>query len=102
MLLADGHPITWSAEHDAHCFDSLRQDAMCHADDTLLYTSGHNDAGVNQTRLCKDWDALRDWATERTACYHDIELSPETQGWGDRLGHCDGGDDGLPRGSLLD
>ena len=79
---------------------------MCWASDTLLYTTGHNDAGVNQTRLCRDWDALRDWATERTACYHDYEMQkdedPGKEGWGMRLGKCDGGNDGLPRGGLLD
>jgi len=80
-----------------HCFDALRQHMMCMADDTLLYTAGHHDSGVNQTRMCSDWDALRRWATERTACYHDYE-APECE---TRWGKCDGGKDGLPVGSLL-
>lgn len=88
--------IDWRLDHDVHCFDSLRQSIMCTADDNLFYTTGHRDAGYGQVVHCKDWDALREWATERTACYHDFE--------GEAAGHwgrCDGGEDGLPRGSLL-
>ena len=69
---------------------------MCTADDNLLYATGHRDAGYGQMVQCKDWDALREWATERTSCYHDFEGSLKGH-----LGHCDGGDDGLPHGSLL-
>ena len=87
-------------EHDMHCFDSIRQHVMCAADENLLATTGHNDLGKEQVRMCKNWDLLREWATERTACYHDCEppaCEPE-----DRWNHCDDGLDGLPRGSLLD
>lgn len=84
-------------EHDLHCFDSLRQSVMCQANDELLWTSGHNDAGINQTRKCRDWDALRDWASERTSCYHDYTAPPGETRWG----KCDNGIDGLPYGSLL-
>ena len=97
-ILSSADPPAWSLEHDFHCFDAIRQQIMCHADDTLLYTTGHRDAGVNQTRQCRDWDALREWATERTACYFDYEAPIGETRWG----KCDGGDDGLPRGSLLD
>ena len=67
-------------------------------DETLLYSIGYRDTGVNQTRTCKDWDTLRQGATEHTACNHDY-LAPkgETQ-WGQR----DGGKDGLPVGSILE
>ena len=78
---------------------------MCWGSDTLLYTTGHNDAGVDQPRLYRDYDALREWATERTACYHDHERQPGNdlgyEGWGAHLRKCDGGEDGLPRGGLL-
>lgn len=97
MALAVGTVAQWPMEHDMHCFDALRQHIMCMADDTLLYTAGHHDSGVNQTRMCSDWDALRRWATERTACYYDYE-APEGE---TRWGKCDGGKDGLPVGSLL-
>jgi Domain of unknown function (DUF3328). len=84
-------------EHDLHCFDSLRQSVMCQANDELLYTTGHNDAGINQTRMCRDWDALREWATGFTSCYHDYVAPPGETKWG----KCDNGMDGLPYGSLL-
>lgn len=71
---------------------------MCAADENLLTTTGHNDLGKEQVRVCKDWDALRQWATERTACYHDLETGPDERRWN----HCDGGVDGLPEGSLLE
>jgi hypothetical protein len=88
----------WPIEHDVHCFDSLRQHIMCHADDTLMYTTGHHDAGVNQTKQCRSWDALRDWATVRSAHWKDhINPRPEGELW---WNFNDDGDDGLPRGSL--
>jgi hypothetical protein len=71
---------------------------MCTADDNLLYATGHKDAGYGQVVKCKDWDALREWATERTSCYHDFESLTSQKGY---WGKCDGGDDGLPRNSLL-
>lgn len=98
MALAAGMEPWWHAEHDMHCFDALRQQTMCMADDTLLYTRGHRDAGVNQTRMCRDWDALSQWATDRTACYHDFVPQKGQTRWE----KCDGGDDGLPVGSLLE
>ena len=98
MALAAGKEPWWHTEHDIHCFDALRQHIMCTADDTLLYTTGHRDAGTNQTRMCRNWDALNQWATEHTACYHDfVPRKGET-----RWGKCDGGQDGLPVGSLLE
>ncbi|KAH8765963.1 hypothetical protein F5883DRAFT_95744 [Diaporthe sp. PMI_573] len=88
----------WPLEHDVHCFDSLRQHVMCHADDTLLYSTGHHDAGVQQTKMCRSWDALRDWASARNAQWKDhINPRPEGEIW---WNFDDGGDDGLPRGGL--
>ena len=81
-----------------HCFDTLRQYIMCMADDTLLYSTGHRDSGVNQTRMCRDWDALRQWATEHTACYRDSPWHSGEPRWG----LCDDGIDGLPVGSILE
>ena len=98
MGLAGGSKFDWPKEHDMHCFDALRQHIMCMADSTLLYSGGHGETGVNQTLMCRDWDALRTWATEHTACYHDyIPPAGET-----RWGKCDGGQDGLPVNSLLE
>lgn len=71
---------------------------MCNVDDTLLYTTGHRDAGIGQSKMCHDWDALRDWAEERSAEYYDFE--PGTPGIeGGHLGKYHAGD-GLPVGSL--
>lgn len=65
---------------------------MCHADNTPLYTFGDNTAGDGQLHQCRDWDALREYATANSACYldtvHDVLL-------GEHFGHCDGGVDGL-------
>jgi hypothetical protein len=77
-----------------HCFDALRQYIMCNIDDTLLNTTGHRDAGHGQTKMCNDWDALRDWAEERSASYFDVE-----PGLGHRFDNYHAGD-GLPVGSL--
>lgn len=52
--LMRGEPPFWPLEHDEHYFDTLRQNAMCWASDTLLYTTGNFDAGVNQTRFCRN------------------------------------------------
>ena len=98
MALITGGELSWPLEHDMHCFDALRQHIMCMADDTLLYTEGHHDSGFGQTRMCRDWDALSQWATDRTACFHDFVGQGEEMRWG----KCDGGEDGLPKGSLLE
>jgi hypothetical protein len=46
---------------------------MCNPDDTLLWTTGHRDAGHGQKKKCQDWDALRDWTAEHTISYFDYE-----------------------------
>lgn len=100
LLIRDGKPATKPLEHAMHCFDALRQSVMCQASDELLIITGHgHQNGFNQTRLCRSWDALRDFATRNTACYWDDEL-PE--GTDSRWNMCDDGSDGLPVGSLLD
>ncbi|KAH8891091.1 hypothetical protein GQ53DRAFT_823729 [Thozetella sp. PMI_491] len=79
-------------EHDLHCFDVIRKSIVCEASDQLLVWHGEAlTLGVNQTRQCRDWSALRDWATAHTACYKDFYPGPgET-----RYGHCDDGTDGV-------
>ena len=83
-----GEAFDQPEEHDLHCFDSLRQYIMCTADENLLATTGHNDLDRNQARMCKNWDTLRDWAAERTACYHDFEPSANEGNW-PRWSKCD-------------
>ena len=65
---------------------------MCHADNTPLYTFGDNTAGNEQTHQCRSWDALRDYATENTACYRDTAHSVLLR---EHFGYCDGGVDGM-------
>ena len=65
---------------------------MCTAGDTLLYTWGRNETGDGQLRKCRDWTALRDWATANSACYRDsVDAIPIN----DHFGHCDDGTDGI-------
>lgn len=80
------YPIT----HASHCFDAIRQHVMCVADDTPLYTWGRNVAGDGQLRRCRNWDVLRDWANENTACYADLDNAE-----GGQFYSCDNGTDGL-------
>ncbi|CAD6576749.1 MAG: hypothetical protein ASARMPREDX12_000370 [Alectoria sarmentosa] len=74
LQLRDGVPLTSPVSHSLHCLNSLRQDILCAADDTPLYTSyDHPGAvGFDQPRQCRSWEALEDWANERTACWRDI------------------------------
>jgi len=86
----EDHPM----EHVLHCFEALRQSIMCQANDELLTLTGHgHERGYNQTRHCKNWDALREFASANSACYYDAPAGPI---WG----KCDGGVDGLPVGNL--
>lgn len=58
--------------HGFHCLDSLRQDTICYADDTPRYTGeGQNNetSGFHQTRQCRDWNQLEQWAKDRSSCY---------------------------------
>jgi hypothetical protein len=48
--------------------------------------------GDGQIRKCRDWDALRDFATANSACYRD---SAKQIILGDHFGYCDDGDDGI-------
>ena len=60
-------------EHVEHCLDSLLQDVYCHADDTPWYelpAEGYRDRYDKfQTRTCKSWDGLLEWADQYNACY---------------------------------
>jgi hypothetical protein len=61
-------------EHMGHCLDSLRQDIMCTADDTLMPSVVQGELGNNQVMQCRDWDALQRWAKEpeRDSCFHQV------------------------------
>jgi len=88
-----GVEFTWKpGSHIEHCFDYLIQTTMCNADTTPLYTFGDNTAGDRQVHKCKDWNALRDYATEKRACYRDTIADVPL---GDHFGYCDSGEDGV-------
>lgn len=67
----DDLPQSHTFEHSTHCLDWLRNDVMCRADDTPLYTTNSRIPanGIGQVRKCKDWSKLESWAKEHTACY---------------------------------
>jgi hypothetical protein len=58
--------------HVLHCLNTLRQDIMCKADDTLMPSENRPHAiGDQQVLQCRSWDALVSWARapERHSCY---------------------------------
>ncbi|KAH8696759.1 hypothetical protein BGW36DRAFT_298046, partial [Talaromyces proteolyticus] len=55
--------------HVAHCFDYLLQVVTCNADSHPLYTFSGTQVGYGQQHKCRDWNALRDFATEHSACF---------------------------------
>ncbi|KAF2873319.1 hypothetical protein BDV95DRAFT_592708 [Massariosphaeria phaeospora] len=86
-------PYTYQpSPHFEHCFDTLRQAIMCNADNTPLYTFGDNTAGDGQLHRCHNWDELRVFATENTACYRDTIEDVLLK---EHFGFCDDGSDGL-------
>ena len=68
------------------------QAIQCNADNTPLYTFGDNTAGDKQIHMCRDWNALRDFASKHAACYRD---STGPIALGEHFGFCDDGNDGL-------
>ena len=54
-----------------YCLDALREDIICHADDTPRYTTKGATlvTGLGQERQCRNWQKLQTWASERGACY---------------------------------
>ncbi|EME85184.1 uncharacterized protein MYCFIDRAFT_85287 [Pseudocercospora fijiensis CIRAD86] len=101
LLLYENKVPAKPLEHAMHCFDALRQSVMCQASDEVLGITGRgHTGGVSQMRWCRDWDALREMATGRSACYWDEELPAEKEG--ERWRMCDGGVDGLPVGGILE
>ena len=60
-----------SYPHLVHCMDHLLQNILCDADDTPIYTTKtkNKDARLYQTRMCRSWDKLNQWAETQTSCY---------------------------------
>lgn len=72
--LRDGHPLDFVFSHALHCLDALRQDVICFADDTPLYSSLEHPGspGVSQGRQCRSWEKLETYSHEHTSCWRDI------------------------------
>ena len=51
--------------------EALREDTLCHADDTPRYTTASDDPGTGsgQVRMCRDWTQLESWVKQYNACY---------------------------------
>ncbi|CRG86467.1 hypothetical protein PISL3812_03473 [Talaromyces islandicus] len=77
MEYRDDKPHTWDISHVTHCLHVLHEDILCYADDLPRYTgalhaeAGHHvtSSGTGEIRICRDWDQLRRWAIENSACY---------------------------------
>ncbi|KAI0448078.1 hypothetical protein F4803DRAFT_496412 [Xylaria telfairii] len=93
VLYNYNRPQLDSYTHLVHCMDHLMQNILCEADDTPFYTSTTSNitTGLGQTRMCRSWDRLTEWAEENTACFAYIN---ETQGVNDvieRFRYCSPG-----------
>ena len=78
MDFAEGNENTINPHHVYHCFDALRQDLMCNADDTPMAMHDFpNKIGNGQVRMCRDWAKLDQWAQQNTACFGYVN---ETEG----------------------
>ncbi|KAH8649692.1 hypothetical protein BGZ60DRAFT_534568 [Tricladium varicosporioides] len=66
--------LTWPLGHLTHCLDSLLSDTICYADDTPWYTSRLHpgEPGEGQTRMCRDFSKLEEWARNHTSCWRHI------------------------------
>lgn len=81
--------------HLLHCADMLRQDILCHADDTPMYSSpteSRVDTGEGQKRVCRSWNALEQWFTDNSACFAYINETEGVSNEIERYKYC-------PRGS---
>lgn len=61
--------------HVEHCMDALRQDIICHADDTPMYMwrdkapGSLNLTAQGQVRMCRDWNALEKYVGDHPGCF---------------------------------
>ena len=72
-----GTPQTRDLRHIKRCFDALRQDILCNADDTPRYSGFQpsHSTGLMQDHQCRDWSQLEEWAKANTGCWRHL---PET------------------------
>jgi hypothetical protein len=53
-----------------HCVDSIRQSLMCSSDISTIYWSWNEERGrtlanAQTTHVCRDFEKIREWASER-------------------------------------
>lgn len=75
MELSAGLPPTYPMPHVMHCLDVLRDDVICHADDTPRYTTTTQkpESGMGQIRQCRDWGKLEEWAKKYSGCWRYLD-----------------------------
>lgn len=99
-LLAGLSP-TYPMPHVMHCLDVLRDDVICHADDTPRYTTTTKkpESGMGQMRQCRNWGKLEEWAKKYSGCWRYLDAKhdesseiwrwtycPEGTPWFERVG----------------
>ena len=79
LQLRDRVPLDLDWAHNMHCFNALRQEIICTADDTpRSMTFAHpGSIGVGQYRRCRDWDKMVAWTEERWSCWRNINKTDE-------------------------
>ena len=62
-----------------HCYEVLKEEILCNADDTPRYTGYQPDraSGLGQVRMCRDWKRLEEWSHANTACWRYLGNSSE-------------------------
>ncbi|KAI1114927.1 hypothetical protein F5Y14DRAFT_412458 [Nemania sp. NC0429] len=85
-----GEPQTRALHHISHCFDALRRQILCDADDTPRATDHRAEvvSGLLQHRRCRSWDDLEKFARQHTACYKHPDNPNYEHSNLDRFKHC--------------
>lgn len=88
-----GRPPTYPMVHVMHCLDTLRDDVLCHADDTPRYTTATPEAesGMGQLRRCRNWSKLEAWAEHFSGCWHYIDVHYDQRNELERWRFCEPG-----------
>ena len=79
--------------HVMHCLDALRDDVLCHADDTPRYTTNSSGTrtGEGQMRQCRDWSKLEAWAAHYSGCWRYISKKNDERDEIERWRFCEPG-----------
>ena len=72
-----GRDPSYPLQHIMHCLDALRDDVICHADETPRYTTPTADpvSGIGQLRQCRDWNKLEAWAKKHSGCWRYVDVT---------------------------